>query len=229
MEFSRLLSDYFTERTWVTILLAGLLLVVIAYYWLAIRAVQSSKWWRIGYLPPLALLYLLSFSRRVVAPLLLMVVGAVVVVTPFVATRYIVPLLPRHPWERNVDGELHVTLTGLSDFDYASLQNRPEIAVLQMANPDVTDQTLEYLRDLPRLKELDLNETQITDDGLAVLKSLPSLQSLRMKKTNITDDGFTRHLADIDRLVEIDVRETEVKSATLRRWKNAREGRKYLK
>jgi len=229
MEVSKLLTEYFTERTWIAILLAGVAIVVIAYYWLALRAVSASKWWRIGYLPPLAFLYLMSFSRRAVAPLVLLVVGVAVAAAPFIVTRYVQPLLPRHAWEKNVDGELHVTLTGLSDFDYASLKSRKEISVLQMANPDVTDQTLENLRDHPLLYELDINNTHVTDHGLVVLKSLPNLKTLRLAKAKVTDDGFTQNLFGSERLLELDARETEIKSATLRKWKSAKEGRSYLK
>jgi hypothetical protein len=229
MELSKFLSEHFTERTWIAILLGGVAVIVVAYYWLAVRAVAASKWWRIGYLPPFAFLYLLSFSRRVVAPLLLLVVGAAVAAAPFVVTRYVQPLLPRHAWEKNVDGELHVTLTGLTNFDYGGLQGRTEISVLQMANPDVTDQTLENLRGHPLLRELDINNSQVTDAGLAVLPSLPMLKTLRIAKTKVTDDGFTQNLAGLESLMELDARETEIKSPTLRKWKNAKDGRNYLK
>jgi hypothetical protein len=228
-EASKLLTEYFTERTWIAILLAGLAIVVLAYFWLAVRAVSASKWWRIGYLPPFAFLYVLSFSRRVVAPLVLLLMGLVVAASPFVITRHLQPLLPRHAWEKNVDGELHVTLTGLSQFNYASLKTRKEISLLQMANADVTDQALEFLRDHPLLYELDVNGSQVTDVGLVTLKSLPKLKTLRLAKTKVTDDGFLQNLAGSDLLMEFDARETEIKSATLRKWKNAKEGRSYLK
>lgn len=225
MDASRFLSDYFTERTWVLILLAGLMLVVIGYYWLTLRAIRASKWWRIGYLPPISLLYLVRGPGGVAAPLVVMLAGAAAVAAPFVVTRYVQPLLPRHPWERTVDGELHVTLTGLSDFPYSSLKSRPEISVLQIANPDVDDATLGYLVDLPRLHELDLNGTNITDAGLATIGRMPALRSLRIAKTAVTDDGFREHLFDVDRIEQIDVRQTGIKSSTVRKWKAAKEGR----
>jgi hypothetical protein len=98
-----------------------------------------------------------------------------------------------------------------------------------MANADVTDQVLEFLSDHPLLYELDVNGSQVTDAGFVTLKSLPKLKTLRIAKTKVTDDGFAQSLAGSERLMELDARETEIKSATLRKWKNAKEGRNYLK
>ena len=64
-----------------------------------------------------------------------------------------------------------------------------------MANPDVTDQTLEMIKGMDKLKELDLNDTQVTDAGLRMLKDLPALNTLRLKNTRITDKGFQEELA----------------------------------
>lgn len=227
-EASRILSEYFTERVWVGILLGGIVLTIIAYYWLTARAIAASRWWRVGYLPPFSFLYLLSGSRRVIAPLFLMIVGFSIAATPFIVTRLIQPLLPRHAWEKNVNGELHVTLTGLTDFDYATLKDRPQISVLQMANPDVTDQSLDALAGLPLLYELDLNGAGITDAGLAKLKSLPKLEVLRIKNTKVTDEGFTENLLPSDRLMKLDARGTEIKGSTLRKWKAAKDGREVM-
>ena len=45
-----------------------------------------------------------------------------------------------------VDGQQHLTLTGSDRKDYSVLKLKQDVAVLQMANPDVTDQSLESLR-----------------------------------------------------------------------------------
>jgi hypothetical protein len=74
-----------------------------------------------------------------------------------------------------------------------------------------------------------LNDTQITDRGLAILKDLPALAALRLRATKISDAGFQSELAGKESLMELDVRDTSVASKTMRTWKNAREGRKYLK
>ena len=77
------------------------------------------------------------------------------------------------PREKLVNGEQHLTLTGWDRKDYSILRHKPDTVVLQMANPDVTDQTLEPLKEMKALQELDLNGTQVTDAGLVVLKDLP--------------------------------------------------------
>lgn len=128
-----------------------------------------------------------------------------------------------------MDGELHITLTGWEQNNYDVLRARPKTVVLQMANADVSDATLEHLRELPLLRELDLNDTQITDAGLATLAELPALETLRLRNTKITDAGFKQHLFDGERLIELDLTGTQVASATVRAWKTLKEGRKALK
>ena len=228
-DVSKFLTEHFTEPVWFAILAVGLVFVAIAYYWLAARAVQASKWWRIGYLPPLALLYLVGLWRQVLGPLLLMFVGAAIAVTPYVMTHHVMPHLRQFPWEKTVNGELHVTLTGLADFNYETLKDRKNIAVLQMANADVSDQTLDNLRGMETIYEIDLTNSKVTDAGLETLKSLPKLKTLRIRKTAITDEGFLQNLAASEVLIEIDARDTDIKSSTLRKWKGAKDGRKFLK
>jgi hypothetical protein len=165
-------------------------------------------------------------------PLGLFLAGILLTCLPFAYTHWAEPILFRYfrpPYVAEVNGEVHVTLTGIPKYDYAKLPRFQEAAVLQMANPDVTDETLKLLRAFTRLKEIDLNDTAITDAGLAELQHCPRLEVLRLKNTRITDDGFRAYLLERDSLREIDVRETQVKSRTLRDWKMQKEGRKFLK
>jgi hypothetical protein len=129
-----------------------------------------------------------------------------------------------------VDNERHVTLTGWDRSDYDVLNTMRDVSVLQMANPDVTDQTLDLLKEMNQLIELDLNYTKVTDAGLATLRGLPALAILRLKATAVTDEGFRAHLLDKESLLELDLRETQVTSKTLREWKAKNsDKRKYLK
>ena len=89
--------------------------------------------------------------------------------------------------------------------------------MLQMANPDVTDQTLESLKGMKVLRELDLNGTQVTDAGLEILKELPALAALRLARTKITDKGFRSALFAKESLMQLDLRETAVSHETVRR------------
>lgn len=70
-----------------------------------------------------------------------------------------------------------------------------------MANPDVTDATLELIRGTSKLRELDLNDTPVTDAGLASLEDLPSLTML--------------HLSGKESLLSFDLRGTKVSSKTI--------------
>ncbi len=136
------------------------------------------------------------------------------------------------PREKIVDGELHLTLTGWDRpaDDYAVLEMKPDTVVLQMANSDVTDETINFLAGLEKLQELDVNDTQITDTGLAVLALLPRLRVLRLRGTKVTNDGFREHLLAKSSLLELDARETDIASKSLREWKNAdKQRRRYLK
>jgi hypothetical protein len=151
--------------------------------------------------------------------LLVLLLAAVVFATPYGMSYYAQHFVKLGPHERLVDGELRITLTGLKDFDYASLQNRPEVAVLQMANADVDDRTLEYLKSMHQLHYLDLSDTLISDGGLRALADLPRLRELRLARTKITDEGFKKYLAPKDSLLKLDLTGTAVKSKTKREWK----------
>ena len=189
----------------------------------------------VGSLALLLLVVLLVSLRRWPLsrwPLRLFLAGIFLAATPFAYTQMVEPIVLRHfrpPYVAEINGEVHVTLTGIPNYEYAKLARFQEAAVLQMANPDVTDETLKLLRGFTQLTELDLNDTAITDTGLAELQHCPRLETLRLKNTRITDAGFRAHLLDRDGLREIDVRETEVKSRTLRDWKMKKDGRKFLK
>jgi hypothetical protein len=165
-------------------------------------------------------------------PVRLFVVGILLAATPFAYTHLIEPIVfhfVRPPYVAEVNGETHVTLTGIANYDYAKLVRFQDAVVLQMANPEVTDETLKKLANFKQLKELDLNDTAITDAGLAELRNCPRLEKLRLKGTKITDAGFHTYLMDRENLMEIDMRDTVVASKTLRDWKKQKEDRKYLK
>ena len=114
------------------------------------------------------------------------------------------------PRERLVGGEVHLTLTGWDRGDYSVLTRKPDAVILQMANPDVTDATLSYVKGMSRLRELDLNGTKITDLGLSALQGLPALETLRLRDTGVTDAGFRDVLATSETLKQLDLRGTKV-------------------
>jgi len=219
------------ERYAFYVIAAGALLVLAGFAWLVVRAFRHSVGWGIAALvfPPSALVFAGIHYGEVRGPARLLVFGALVVGAPYAASYYERHFVPPKPFVQIVDGERRVTLTGLKDFDYAQLRDEPQTAVLQMANPDVDDTTLEHLRGMSRLRELDLNGTQVTDAGLVILAQLPQLKTLRLARTKITDEGFRAHLFDKASLVNVDLTGVDVKGKTKRDWKKQKpDEREYV-
>jgi len=133
------------------------------------------------------------------------------------------------PRDKLVNGQRHLTLTGWDRKDYSFLKLNPDVVVLQMANPDVNDETIEALSGMKVLQELDLNGTQLTDAGLKVLKDLPALSDLRLARTKITDQGFHDELFSKSSLMRLDLRETQVSRETVQAWRESKPQRRVLK
>jgi hypothetical protein len=221
------------ERYAFYVLLAGLTLVLAGYLCALLVAFRTKVAWGVASIlfPPASLLFCARHARQAKVPLGLLSVGGLMIGAPFALNAVSPHFINLGPLENRVDGELHLTLTGWDrkSADYApALQTRPHAVVLQMANPDVTDATLELLRPFHSLRELDLNDTQVTDVGLKTLAELPKLKIVRLRNTKISDEGFQQSLAPLDTLEEVDVRGTSVRGATLRAWKSAKPGRKEL-
>jgi hypothetical protein len=199
----------------------GALVGVIGFVWLVVRAFRQRVWWGLAVLlvPPVGLVFACMHFRKAVVPVCLFLLAGVLIGAPYAASYYERHFVPLQPYEQIVDGELRITLTGLANFDYATLKQKPQIVVLQMANPDVDDDTLENLKGMDQLRELDLNGTHITDKGLAIVTALPNLQTLRIARTKITDNGFRTNLFANESLVRLDLTSTEVKGKTKREWK----------
>jgi hypothetical protein len=212
------------------VLLAGLVVGVVGFFWLVIRAFKASKLWGVVSLvfPPFAIVFALTHFRRSIAPLIVFLLSGILLGAPYAINYYNEKFVNLGPREKIVNGELHITLTGWDGTDYSFLGNKRAVVVLQMANPDVTDETLNYLRGMDRLRELDLNDTQMTDEGLTVVAGLPRLEELRLARTKISDEGFRKHLEAKESLLKLDLTGTKVKGKTKRDWKKAKAGRDYL-
>lgn len=209
-------------------ILAGAIVVFAGAIGLIIAAFRTHALWGFGTLfvlgAPFFIMLRWGNARR---PVSIMLFGGLVLVTPYVinfASQHFLDLGER---DKIVDGERHLTLTGWDKTDYSVLTARPDTVVLQMANADVTDATLDYLQSMSNLKELDLNDTKVTDAGLAKIKDKP-LVTLRLRNTAISDSGFREHLLGLESLMELDLRGTVVLPATFREWKAAKPSRKGL-
>lgn len=162
--------------------------------------------------------------RKWALPLGLLVLGSLLVAGPAVLSRTMaVDLGPR---EEIVNTERHLSLTGWDRQNYDFLAAKQDTVVLQMGNPDVTDETLNLLAKMQQLRELDLNDSAITDKGLEKLAALPALTTLRLRGTRITDAGFRQHLAPLSNLQNLDLRQTAVTPETVEQWKAAQPSRR---
>lgn len=190
-------------------LLPGAVLVAVGFFWWMIRFFRGT-------------------SKK--TPAFLLLVGLFLAGTSFLIPVVFEKWYGHDPRKRVIDGEVHLTLTDSNIQGYDILDKEPDTVVLQMANPDVTDETLKRLAGMKKLRELDLNFTQVTDVGLEQLKAnSASLQQLRLVKTKITDEGFQAFLEAMPQLRQVDVSGTPVKGSTLRKWKNAdKENRSYV-
>lgn len=209
----------------------GVLLGVLGFLWLVVRAFKQTVLWGLGVVvfPPAGLIFIWRHFSKAAGPFFMLVLSGVLIAAPYAASYYERHFVPLKPYEQMVDGELRITLTGLTNFDYATLREKPQTVVLQMANSDVDDQTLENLKGMDQLAELDLNGTQITDQGLAIVATLPRLKTLRIARTKITDEGFRQHLGSKESLLHLDLTGTEVKGKTKREWKKQKpEDREYV-
>jgi hypothetical protein len=211
-------------------LAAAALIVAFAYLWLLLRAFRQHWSWGLAcfLFPPVMLLFMDRHWKKAQTPVWLFFCGFILAAVPLGLSIYEQHFPDLNPREKAVDGEVHLTLTGSDQKDYSILQAKQNVVVLQMANPDVTDQTLEYLKGMDQLKELDLNGTQVTDEGLIILADLPRLESLRIARTKITDEGFKKYLSPKESLQKLDLTGTEVKGKTKRDWKKAKPDRDYV-
>jgi hypothetical protein len=197
-----------SEQIGVVLVFGGLCGVIAGTCWLVWRAVAAI--WR------------KRDVRRFLSPALLVAGGLVVGAVPFAYQHLYLSIVGLGERERVIDGERYLNLTGWDREGYAILGERPDVVVLEMGNPDVTDATLDLLTELPRLRELTLNDSSITDAGLATLARLPALETLRLARTKITPEGLLAFLeAPPARLVQLDVSGLGVPTAMLRAWKNA--------
>jgi hypothetical protein len=208
---------------------AGFVLFAAGWLWMVVVAWRRRAGWGIGVLvfPPAGLLFAALHRARARTPLLVGGLGLLLLAGPPLATRMMpVDLGPR---DLMVAGERHITLTGWDRQDYGRLRESPDVVVLQMANADVTDETLLGLPRFAQLRELDLNDTAVTDLGLPWIAALPALERLRLANTAITDDGFRTALLSHPRLKELDLRGAAVTPETLATWLASSPGRRALR
>ncbi len=215
------------ESIFVYLFSIGLLLLFAALLWMLVAAFATHWKWGVGLLvfPPVMFWFLYKHPRQAAKPAALLAVGLMCLSLPAALTRTIA--VDMGPYEATVDGELHLTLTDWDRTDYRVLSQKMDVVVLQMANRDVTDETLQLLEGMPQLRELDLANSAITDAGLVSLKQLP-LQVLRVTNCNLTNEGFRTHLFEHPTLNSIDVRGTQIGGDVIREWRKVDRSRRAM-
>jgi len=207
-----------SEQIGAVLIFAGLLAATVGFVWLVGRG--------------LVVLVGRREARALLMPLALLGGGLVLGATPFVYQRAYQAIVGFGERERVIDGERAITLTDWDRDDYSLLAERPDTVILELGNPDVSDETLELLLEMPRLRELTLNDSQVSDAGLATLARLPALEALRLARTRVTAEGLERFLeSPPEKLRMIDVSGTGIPTKILRAWKNAApdgEERRYV-
>jgi hypothetical protein len=208
--------------------LGGIAVALLAWIWLLVRAFRQHRRWGLGALvfPPVGAVFAGRHPQRGGIPLVITLICLLVAAIPALYTLYVPLNLGAR--EKVVEGEKHLTLTGSDAKEAPDLQKKQDVAVLQMANPDVTDQSLESLKGMKVLRDLDLSGTQITDIGLNILKDLPALSALRLARTKITDAGFRSALFGKDSLMQLDLRGTQVSDETVKAWLDVNPKRRVL-
>ena len=206
--------------------LTGLPLTLLGLVWLLVVAWRVSVRW--GLLttllyPAMILPHTIRHWPRTKPPAIMVAFGLVLMTIPAAYTRFVPVDLGPH--EQIVAGERHLTLTGWNRTDYSVIAARPDTVVLQMANGDVTDDTLRYLGNLGNLRELDLSDTKVTDAGLARLAEHPKLESLRLARTGITDSAFEGTLDKLPSLKQLDLTGSKVTPDRAQKWLDARPDR----
>lgn len=204
--------------------IAGVTIAAVGLVWLYVLAARAWGWWLL--FPPTVAAFPLAKPDRSIKPLLAMALGLGLIGVPMAISR----LTPIDLGERDkmVNGERHITLTGWDRSDYALLDERSDATVLQMANSDVSDETLKKLRTFSKLRKLDLGHSQVTDAGIVTIADLPLIEELFLDDTRVTDAGISA-LVDHPTLKRLKVKGTTVTAEGARKWQSARDGRRVIR
>lgn len=113
-------------------------------------------------------------------------------------------------------------LTGVSRCDDASVASllvvKEQVAHLDLARTNITDEALKTVVQFPRLTRLDLRKTKVTDKGVEALSGLKNLTYLNLYGTEVTDASLVA-LASMKSLTNLYLWETKVTEAGVARLK----------
>lgn len=210
--------------------LAGAVLFFLGWIWLIVSGFLVGTAWGIALLFGIpALVFVPIHWRRALPPVLLSLLGVTVFAFPLamnIINREATIDLGEREYEDSKG--ILINLTKWNKTDYSFLPQKKDTATLLMANPDVTDETVQLLKGFDKLKKLDLSNTSISDDSLSVLMELPQLTELNLRKTKITDAGFENFVRNMPALQKLNLQGTEVTRELALQWKNEDKARRLI-
>lgn len=101
-----------------------------------------------------------------------------------------------------------------TDRDLVALEGLPDLEILTLGGPQITDAGLSHLNRLSRLRELSLLKAKVTGSGLAHLKGLTHLEKLSLYNCPIMDASLA-HLKEIPTLRTLNLNQSPVSDAGL--------------
>jgi hypothetical protein len=113
---------------------------------------------------------------------------------------------PGTPFQLSIFGATNANLKEIS-----SMKNLQSLMVI--ADPQVGDAGLDYLRSLDNLRSLNLMNTAVSDAGLKHLARLKTLESLNLARTQISE---LKGISEIKGLKFLGLRETRVSDPSLK-------------
>jgi hypothetical protein len=217
------------EQYFPTLSLIGLATAVVGFLALIVAGFLVARIWGFALLffPPTVIPFSLKHFPKARWPLVLLIAGTAMFAFPPIYSA--LKPIDLGPFKTEEKGEVYLTLTGWDRSDYSVLFRHPEVVVLKMANPDVTDATLNFIKPMKKLRDLDLSGTAVTDQGLTVLAELPALEGLKLRNTKVTDQSLTGPIAAHKILKNLDLRGTKVNREAVTLWRDALPDRKAMR
>ena len=112
----------------------------------------------------------------------------------------------------------YIANPNVSDAELQYVKGLTKLQWLYLGGTNVTDAGLEQLKGLAQLRRLNLDGPKISDAGLKYLKGLSRLQSLGLNSTKVSDAGL-QHLKGLTHLQWLGLDDTDVTDAGLQHLK----------
>lgn len=110
----------------------------------------------------------------------------------------------------------------LADKSLGNLSSMPSLEELSINNQrQMSDRSIELLRNLPKLRLIDVSKTKVTGRGFELPGRFPQLSIVVLKENELEEDGF-KVLGRLKNLKELDLRGSKFKESWLNNLRDAR-------